>query len=92
MDAEHWTSHLIRFTANPDDVICTSIPAWKYIPTAYIICEDDQFLPERLQCHFAEKTSARLLGIESAGHDAFIGKCEDIVETVGQVVGSFMVQ
>jgi pimeloyl-ACP methyl ester carboxylesterase len=86
MDGEHWASHLVRFTAKPFDILCSSVPAWKSIPTTYIICEDDYFLPEEVQRAIADNAGARVVEMEDAGHDAFIGKCEDLVEIIGAIV------
>jgi pimeloyl-ACP methyl ester carboxylesterase len=86
MSREHWASHLIRFTAKPSDIVCTSTPAWKNIPTTYVLCEDDMFLPESLQRGIAKKAGAQVAEIEDVGHDAFIGKCDELVEIIGNIV------
>jgi hypothetical protein len=86
MSRDHWAGHLIRFTANPHDIVLHSEPAYKTINTTYLLCEDDHFMPEALQRQIAEKVGATVVEIEDAGHDAFIGKSEELVDVVGEVV------
>ena len=91
MSRDHWASHLIRFTAKPADIHCCSDPAWSKIPTTYVVCEDDRFVPEPLQREIADYTGARVVEIEDVGHDAFIGKTEDVVDTVGAIIAKLYI-
>ena len=91
MSRELWASHLIRFTANPSEIQCCSDPAWGKIPTTYILCEDDRFVPATLQHDLAKKAGARIVEIEDVGHDPFIGKCEDLVDAVGATVAKLYI-
>lgn len=90
MESAHWSSHLVPFTAEASSIrVQADPPAYTSIPTTYIICEDDAFIPEDLQRHMSLNAHGFVDVIECAAHDAFIAKTEDVVDAVGRAVGSF---
>jgi hypothetical protein len=89
MEREHWSNHLVRFTAKADDIILTSeSPAWKHIPSTYVISEEDLLYPEDLQrktleaavAHTGTPTDDEFF--DGIGHSAMISAPEKILAVV----------
>ena len=69
-------------------------PAWRHIPTAYLVCEKDNAIPPKSQDFMIER--ARYKGCKilvercQAGHSPFLSVPETVVEVIRQVAGEDM--
>jgi hypothetical protein len=89
MERDHWASHLVRFTARANDIVLTTgSPAWKYIHTTYVICDEDLLYTEDLQRKALEATATKSGPppeeefLEGTGHCAMVSGPEKILAIV----------
>ena len=69
-----------------DDVM--TVPAWKFLPSWYLVAQDDQALPPDAQRMFAERMGATTVEVPS-GHLAMVAHPAEVVkltETAAEAV------
>lgn len=93
MEQMHWSDHLVRFSANHNDIQISSTPAWSNIPTTFVICDEDQFIKSEIQERNLDDIKARspeveidVVYVEDGGHDVFIAHPHKVVDVVRMAI------
>lgn len=83
-EAANWESRLIpqSHAVQKSEIVVT---AYKYIPSTYIICENDKAAPPQYQEMFAEAAGAKVIKL-AAGHMPMLSRPDALVEKVVEVV------
>ena len=63
-----------------DDVM--TVPAWKLVPSWYLVAQDDQALPPDAERMFANRMNATTIEVPS-GHLAMVSHPADVVKPIG---------
>jgi hypothetical protein len=71
-------SHAVQKT----DITCAE---YKYVPSTYLLCENDQAAPPQYQQMFAEQAGSKLLSCE-VGHSPMLSQPEMLVKMVEAAV------
>jgi hypothetical protein len=71
-------SHAVQKT----EIACA---AYKYVPSTYLLCENDKAAPPQYQQMFAEQAGSRLLRCE-ASHSPMLSQTEMLVKMVIEAV------
>ncbi len=58
------------------------VPAWKSVPTWFLVAADDEAIPPDAERQFAERMGATTVEV-SSGHVAMISHPDDVVELIG---------
>jgi pimeloyl-ACP methyl ester carboxylesterase len=58
------------------------VPAWKALPTWFLVAAGDEAIPPDAERHFAERMGATTVEV-SSGHVAMISHPDDVVELIG---------
>jgi pimeloyl-ACP methyl ester carboxylesterase len=62
-------------------------PAWKTIPSWYLVCTDDQMIPPPAQEFMAKRMNATVRSVASS-HAPFMSKPQAVVDMIGLAVES----
>ena len=83
-DAAMWEEKLIAqsHAVQKTEITCA---AWKYIPSTYLLCENDKAAPPQYQQMFAAKAESRVVRCE-AGHSPMLSQPEMLVEKIVEAV------
>ncbi|KAI1396384.1 catalytic protein [Hypoxylon fuscum] len=79
-EAQYWESKIIDQAYAVQTTKLTRA-AYRYIPSTYIVCEDDQAVPPVFQEQFGGSINATVLKIKS-GHSPMLSQTEKLVEMV----------
>ncbi|XXG98399.1 hypothetical protein Hte_004722 [Hypoxylon texense] len=82
-EAEYWGSRIID-QANPVQTTKLTRAAYRYIPSTYIVCEDDKSMPPAFQDQFSKSINATVDKI-SSGHSPFLSQTGKLVEMIAAV-------
>ena len=58
-------------------------PAWKFVPSWYLVAKDDQAIPPEAEMQFAQRMGATTIEVASS-HVAMVSHPDDVVELVEQ--------
>ncbi|KAI0023170.1 alpha/beta-hydrolase [Xylariomycetidae sp. FL0641] len=81
-EAEHWASKTIDQSYEVQKTRL-SRAAYRYVPSTYVVCENDQGLPPAIQRQFGKQAGAKVLGIQS-GHSPMLSKTSELVKLISQ--------
>jgi len=83
-DAAMWQERLIAqsHAVQKTEITCAG---WKYVPSTYLLCENDKAAPPQYQEMFAEKAGSKVLRCE-AGHSPMLSQPEMLVEKIVEAV------
>ncbi|KAL6715534.1 hypothetical protein ACLMJK_006495 [Lecanora helva] len=79
-EASYWESRLIAESYKVQTTVLTHA-AWRYVPSTYLICENDQAVPVPFQEMFATKANARVDKC-SSGHSPHLSQPEMLVQKI----------
>ncbi|KAK7757729.1 hypothetical protein SLS62_000107 [Diatrype stigma] len=79
-EAEYWTSKIIDQSYAVQTTKLTRA-SYRYIPSTYVVCENDQGPPPQYQEMFGKSAGATLLRIAS-GHSPMLSKTEELANMV----------
>lgn len=81
-EQEHWTSLLKPHPAVAQTTALTN-EAYQYVPTSYLLCENDQGLPISVQEGFVKNAGVEIQTERcTSGHSPFLSMPEKVVEVV----------
>jgi pimeloyl-ACP methyl ester carboxylesterase len=83
-EAAEWEYRLIAqsHAVQKTELACN---AYKYVPSTYLLCENDKAAPPQYQQMFAEQAGSKLLRCE-AGHSPMLSQPEMLVKMVVEAV------
>lgn len=83
-EAKMWEGRMIPQSYAVQGTVLTR-EAWKYVPSTYLICENDQAAPPSLQEQFAEMSKSIVMKC-SAGHSPMLSQTAMLVEKIVEAV------
>ncbi|KAH6662814.1 catalytic protein [Halenospora varia] len=89
-EAALWESRLILQSYNVQKTELTR-EAYKYVPSTYLICENDQAAPTQYQEMFAASANAQVDRCDS-GHSAMLSQTESLADRIAAVVEKSVVE
>jgi pimeloyl-ACP methyl ester carboxylesterase len=63
------------------------VPAWKSLPSWYLVATDDQAIPPAAERQFAGRMGATTVEVPSS-HVAMVSHPDEVVELIGQAAGT----
>ena len=87
-EASLWASRLIAQSYRVQTTKLTRA-AWRYIPSTFLICENDQAVPPKYQEMFAASTKAQVERCNS-GHSPQLSQPEMLVQKIDDAVKRVM--
>ncbi|KAL8913410.1 MAG: hypothetical protein Q9171_001789 [Xanthocarpia ochracea] len=79
-EAALWTSRMLPSSHNVQKTVLTRA-AWKYIPSTYIVCENDQALPPQFQEAFAATVKAQVERC-GTGHSPMLSHLDMLAQSI----------
>jgi pimeloyl-ACP methyl ester carboxylesterase len=61
------------------------VPAWKGLPSWFVVAQNDEAIPPDAECHFAERMGATTIEVAS-GHLAMVTQPAAVTDLIGQAV------
>lgn len=83
-EAEYWASKIVDQSYAVKTTELTNA-AYRYIPSTYVVCENDQGPPPQFQEMFGKAAGATVLKIAS-GHSPMLSKTEELVNMISTAV------
>ena len=85
-EAKMWKDTIIPQSYEVQKTILTR-EAWKYVPSTYLVCENDQAAPAKFQEGFAEMSRSTIVRC-SAGHSPMLSQTAILMEKIVEAVES----
>ncbi|KAK8041774.1 alpha/beta-hydrolase [Apiospora rasikravindrae] len=82
-EAEHWAAKTIDQSLGVQGTPLTRA-AYRYVPSTYVVCENDQAVPPQVQEMFGNNAGAALLRLDS-GHSPMLSKTDELAGMITDV-------
>ncbi len=68
-----------------------AVPAWKTIPSWYLVCTDDHMIPPPAQEFFAKRMNATVLSVPTS-HARFVSRPHDVAKIISLAAASLLLE